>query len=212
MYFEQHNHISNSFLKLVKGSMLIENPDRIFEFGRLVHAAIFEPHLADKNDIDYDLACTMRDTFVKDKLCGNLMKHNGILVEHEFYRKRDGLRRRCKADAWIRSVKLIIEFKGLTVTNEPAFREAIKMFDYDMGAAFYIDTTGAESELIVAVSKKKPDRIFRYMVSRGDDIYLQGRKKYIDAIRKGVMDGLITDEHIYDFDLLNELLEHEPAV
>lgn len=206
-YFGQKSWISNSFLKSVVDSRIPHNIDRIFEFGSLVHAAIFEPYLANTNDVDYELALQMKDTFYRDKLCGNLMKYKGIRPEHEFYKYKEGLKRRCKADTWIKDLDLIVEFKGLSVTNEKGFISSLDQFDYDMGAAFYLDTTAAKRELIVAVSKKKPDKLFRFMVEKGDATYQKGRQKYLKAIIKGLEDGQIHDTHIYDYDLLNESLK-----
>jgi len=206
-YFEQAGWISNSFLKKIKGSTLPVNIERIFEFGSLVHACIFEPHLANDNNPDYDLACWMKRTFMNDRLCKQIMSYRDIKHEHEFYKRVSGLKRRCKADAWVYDFRLILEFKGLSITNERAFRDSITHFDYDMGAAWYIDTTGAERELIAGVSKMKPDKIFKYMVYRGDEVYMRGVEKYKDAIRTGLDTGEITDDHIYNYNQLADFLQ-----
>lgn len=192
------------------GAVYPPNIERIFEFGSLTHACIFEPHLANKNDPDYDIAQRMRDTFYSDWLCASIMKYKGIKCEHEFYRKVDGLKRRCKADTSVKDINLLVEFKGLSITSEKQFRESITHFDYDMGAAFYIDTTGLDRELIVGVSKKKTDQIFRFMIEKGDMYYIKGREKYIKAITKGLLCGMITDEHISDPEKLQNLID-EPC-
>lgn len=209
-YFSYKSWVSNSFLKTIAGAEYPANIDRIFEFGSLAHACIFEPHLANKNDVDYELALKMRDTFHKDWLCSSIMKYPDIKCEHEFYRRVDGLQRRCKADATIKSMGLIVEFKGLSVTSEKQFQESIGHFDYDMGAAWYIDTTGMNRELIVGVSKKKPEKIFRFMVEKGDEVYTRGREKYIQAITKGLLTGQISNESISDPEKLQNLID-EPC-
>ncbi|WP_346236713.1 PD-(D/E)XK nuclease-like domain-containing protein [Niabella insulamsoli] len=204
-YYSRYDWVSNSFLKTIMGSEFPPNIDRIFEFGRLVHETILEPEKANKSDKDYQLALKMRDTFYADRLCNSIMSYSNIKVEHEFYRKVSGLKRRCKADGVIKDCSLILEFKGLSSTNEKAFRESITHFDYDMGAAFYIDTTGIDRELIVGVSKKNPEKLFRFMIERGDTFYISGRKKYIKAICDGLLKSSITDQ-ISDPEQLQELI------
>lgn len=206
-YFKESGWISNSYLKQIMGCVFPPNIDRIFEFGHLAHACIFEPAKANTVDPDFSLACRMRDTFFKDQLCAGLMKYPNIMTEHEFYRSVDGLRRRCKADTSISDFRLIIEFKGLAISNEKSFLEAIDHFDYDMGAAFYIDTTRYDRELIVAVSKKKPDNLYRFMIEKGDRVYQRGRAKYIEAISKGLLCGMIEPRHITDGELLQNLID-----
>ncbi|MGE9312841.1 hypothetical protein ACLOAU_14430 [Niabella sp. CJ426] len=187
------------------GSEFPPNIDRIFEFGRLVHETILEPEKANKDDQDYGLALRMRDTFYSDWLCQSIMSYPNIKIEHEFYRKVSGLKRRCKADGVVKDCGLILEFKGLSVTNEKSFRDSITHFDYDMGAAYYIDTTGIDRELIVGVSKKKTDKLFRFMIEKGDQYYQSGRKKYIQAICDGLLKGSIADQ-ITDPEQLQELI------
>ncbi len=205
-YFLQKEFVSNSFLKSISGKPMPKNIERIFEFGNLVHALIFEPAKADVNDPDYDLAEMMKKTFYTDWLCKNIMQYKSIKHEHEFYRTVGGIKRRCKADAWIREVGLIVEFKGLAVTNEKAFRQSLDTFDYDMGAAWYIDTIGANRELIIAVSKKNPKLLYRYMVQKGDDVYMRGREKYIAALKAGYENGTITKKHIYNKEIFEKLI------
>ena len=181
--YRNHHFVANSDLKSLKasidGSELPENLDRIFEFGTLCHEIILEPEKADWTDPDIKLALKMKETFMDDSFCRSFVEHHNFKAEHEFYRNDLlGVSAKCRMDGRISSKRWILEFKSLAVTSQKAFEEAIYHFDYDMGAAFYMDVSRYDRLLIAGVSKKKPDMLFKLVLDRNDPIYLSGLEKY----------------------------------
>lgn len=171
------------------------NLEVIFDQGTLNHQALTEPHKAHnwlkhttthptKAKQDFDLAMAMAKTVLKDELCRRVILSVDFRREWEFYRQNvHGIRARCKADGDSKILKTVFEYKGLAVTTEKAFDEAIDNFDYDQGVAWYLDTTHYDRVLIAAVSKKKPDMLFKRIVDRNHQIYLRGEQKVLKAVK-----------------------------
>lgn len=207
-YFKIKEFISNSELKRlfkVAGGAFEEpeNLDRIFEFGTLVHALLFEPLKANYNDPDIDLAKAMAKTFLNDPMCSRIMSVADIKYEHEFYRYDIfGFNGKCKVDFGSKLLDTAGEFKSLSCTNERQFEEAIDRFDYDQGAAWYIHTAQRKRTLIAAVSKKEPKKIFKKLVTLGDPIYERGLWK-IQRSKKAI-DDIIGDISEIDLEQLME--------
>lgn len=152
--------------------------EEIFSFGTLSHATILEPYKADHNHKDYPLAKTMANTFMRDQICRQLIYIHDFKREHEYYRSNVfGVKARCKTDGKSNAMSLCLEFKGLSVTTENAFEEAIDRFDYDQAAAWYLDVTRLRWYLIVGVSKKSPDRLFKRLIDRNHHYYKRGVEK-----------------------------------
>lgn len=158
--------------------------EEIFSFGTLVHALVLEPHKADYRHKDISLAKQMAATFMNDEMCRNLYYIYDFKREHEYYRSnRFGVKARCKADGKSNVLSLCLEFKGLSVSTEAAFEEAIDRFDYDQAAAWYLDVTGLDRYLIVGVSKKSPKRLFKRLIDRNHKYYISGREKVNKSIQ-----------------------------
>lgn len=155
-----------------------ENLEEIFDLGTLIHACLLEPHKADKTHKEYELAVTMSKTVMKDDLCRRIIMMPDFRSEHEFYRYNvHGTKGRCKMDGSSKKLSAVLEYKGLGVTTDNAFEEAIYNFDYDQGAAWYLDTSKYKHCLIAAVSKKDPRRIFKRIIDREHKIYRSGLYK-----------------------------------
>lgn len=207
-YFKIKEFISNSELKrLFKmaggGYEEPENLDRIFEFGTLVHAILFEPLKANTADPDYALAKQMARTFLNDPMCMKIMGLADLRCEHEFYRYDVfGFNGKCKADGESRMMDLILEFKSLSCTTQRQFEDAIDRFDYDQGGTWYIHTGQRRRVLIAAVSKKEPKMIFKKLIERGDSIYNRGLEK-IDRSKRAI-DTIMGDISISDLDIFDQ--------
>ena len=187
--YRDHEDVANSDLKGLKaqtvGSPMPENLDRIFEFGTLSHHLILEPEKANYLDEDIEKALEMKDTFFKDDFCRRFREHPGFVAEQEFHRKGlMGINAKCRMDGAIASREDILEFKSLAITTESAFEEAIYHFDYEMGAAWYLDVSQYKRLLIVAISKKKTDRLFKMVIDRDHDAYKSGLAKYTEWTSK----------------------------
>lgn len=191
-YFD-HEYISSSdlksFLKKLGGGF--EEPanlQAIYDLGTLIHSTILEPYKIDPEMSveDRELALKMSKTFFKDPLCRMFVMREDFLREDEHYGTVTvgGMtyKSRCKADGRSAGISSILELKGLNVTTEKAFLEAIDTFNYDMTACHYMLTTGDNMQLIVGISKKKPELLFKKIIKRHDENYLIGEQKLIDTL------------------------------
>ena len=188
-----HSNISNSDIKSFKQKLGLlpqqpENIQAIFDFGSLFHATILEPSTVDKNDQSDDakLARKMKDTFFKDEMCRMIIMRHDFKREREFYEKvRVGkyeFNSRCKADGDSEGISLFLELKGLNVDSEKAFKMALERFDYDQAVAHYMLTAKRKTELIVGISKKKPELLFKKVVKMNDDFFAVGEQKLIESL------------------------------
>ena len=187
--YYSHHYISNSDLKSLRKMLdpKFEDPadlKEIFEFGTLTHHLVLQPHLANHQHKDIGLATLMSQTVFKDDLCRQLFFMPDFRREYEFYRSDVyGVHARCKADGDSKMLSLCFEFKGLSVTTDKQFEEAIDRFDYDQAAAWYLDVSQRRRYLIAGVSKKSPDRIFKRIVDREHVYYKRGRVKVEKAVK-----------------------------
>lgn len=189
MSYYDHHFVSNSDLKRLKKLIdpKFEDPadlEEIFSFGTLVHALILEPHKADREHKDFGLAHDMAITFRNDPVCRQLLLIHDLRREHEFYRSDVfGVPARCKADAESKSLDLIFEFKGLSVSTDKAFEDAIDRFDYDQACPWYLDVSTRKRYLLVSGSKKSPKRLFKRLADRNHAYYHRGLVKVQKAIK-----------------------------
>lgn len=188
-YFD-HPNASNSDLKrlkaIVEGRLPQDAPrmQEIFETGTLIHAVPLEHHNANKQHPDYKLACQMRDTLLKDNLCRQVIMIPDFEREKEFYNDDViGIAGKCKMDGSSKIMSLVLEYKGLAVTTQKAFHDAIMRLDYDQGAAWYLDVSGYKLCLIVAISKINPRLMFKCLIDRNHKYYLSGRIKAENGVK-----------------------------
>lgn len=196
MSYFTHEYISNSDLKSFKQKLglshpMPENMQPIFDFGTLFHKVILEPHLvtdADKASPDYKLASKMGETFFKDEICRNFILAADFEREHECYNPITvgpyTIMARCKFDGLRTIMRWSIELKGLAVNTKKAFEEALQRLDYDQGTAHYQLTGDVNVTLIVGISKKRPELLFKRIVKRHDDFFAWGEQKLIDILGK----------------------------
>jgi hypothetical protein len=188
-YFD-HDYVSNSDVKEIRyrhdqNRTKPENLQQIFDAGTLNHNALLEPYKADRNHKGYKLAKTMAETVLKDSLCRSIIMSPDFRREHEWYRcNRWGLKGvRCKTDGDSKSNSVIFEYKGLAVTSEKGFDNAIVHHDYDQSSYFYLNVVGYKYYLIAGVSKEYPDRLFKRLVTRDHKIYQWGEPKVDSGIK-----------------------------
>lgn len=195
MSYFSHPSLSNSDLKKMKERLGLtrpapENLQLIFEFGSLFHACILEPHTVteeQKQSKDYGLAKQMSATFWNDKFCRDFAMASDFKREHEFYDTLTvgGMQidARCKADGYREKRKFFLELKSTACESQKSFEAAMLDLDYDQACAHYMLTSRCDVALIVGISKKKPDRLFRRIVKKYDDWYLNGEQKLIDTLK-----------------------------
>jgi hypothetical protein len=180
MNYFNHSYVSKSNLvdlkrKLDPNSTQPENLEQIFDLGTLIDVTLLEPHLANVDHKDYELAKTMANAIFKDRLLRDLIMMPDFKRKWEFYRNDlFGLPARCQTDGVSKMISTIFEYKGLSVTSDKQFDEAIYTFDYDLGAAWYLETSKLKYTIIGAASKKQPDKVFKRLVDRDHKIYKRG--------------------------------------
>lgn len=213
MYFDS-DYVSNSDLKgimdKVLGRQKPENIQAIYDAGTLNHQALLERYKADKwlqekrllsispeeerkYFEQYTLAVTMANTVLEDTMCRNVIQSPDFRREHEWYRlnRLDLKGVRCKTDGDSKALSCVFEYKGLAVTTQSAFDDAIMRLDYDQSAFWYLNTTGLENYLIVGVSKVYPKRLFKRIINPGDLFYMRGEVKTLRAIENWKQYGLV---------------------
>lgn len=193
-YFS-HDSISNSDLKKFKERLGMyraapENLQAIFDFGSIFHSTILEPHTVtdeQKGTPDYPLAKRMSSTFWKDYFCRDFALAKDFKREHEFYDTLtvNGMQidARCKADGYRSKMKYFLELKSTACETQKAFEQAMLDLDYDQACAHYMLTSRCNVALIIGISKRKPEKMFRRIVKQYDDWYLMGEQKLIDTIK-----------------------------
>lgn len=217
-YFD-HDYVSNSDLKAIvsksEGKVKPDNLQQIFAAGTLNHEALLEPYKAKrwldnemsdyrmpeallpedrfKAEKQYNLALTMAKTVLKDELCSKLIMMHDFRREHEWYRvNRLGFKGvRCKTDGDSKILSTIFEYKGLAITSDKQFGEAIMHHDYDQSAYFYLNVVGYKNYLIAGVSKKEPDRLFKRLITHDHPCYYSGEQKVIKAERLWKQHGFV---------------------
>jgi len=189
-YFS-HPYLSNSDIKRFQNNLgggleVPENLQAIFDLGTLIHAMILEPQHADKTHEKYSMAKAMSDTWWADPLCRDFSMAKDFEREKEIYEEvvvgPYRVKMRCKCDGARMGIKTMAEIKGLAVTTEKAFREALLRFDYDQAIAHYMITGGFDRALIVGISKKDTRKLFKYFVKKNDNFFAEGEDKLIQAL------------------------------
>jgi len=193
-YFD-HDNLSNSDLKKMKERLGLtrpapENLQAIFEFGSTFHKAILEPHLVteeEKKGDNFNLALTMSKVFWRDYFCRDFAMAKDFQREHEFYETLtvDGMQidAKCKADGYRSKQKFFLELKSTACTTQKGFEAAMLDLDYDQACAHYMLTSRCDVALIVGISKRSPYNLFRRIVKKYDDWYLNGEQKLIDTLK-----------------------------
>jgi hypothetical protein len=196
MTYFNHHYASNSDIKEIvnrsKGITKPENIEIIYNLGTEVHSGVLERHKLRPDATTQDqktLINAMADRFWADPLCRDIVLMDDFRREHEFYRSnRYGLKGvRCKVDGESKKLRTILELKGLSVSTEKSFKESVLHMNYDQGATWYIDTaTGFiryERKLIVGMSKKNPDLLFKMLIDRNHPYYKSGMVKVNEGVK-----------------------------
>lgn len=194
MSYFQHASISNSDIRafLIKMGLAREMPTNmqaIYDFGTLFHRIILEPHLVNKTVLSDDiiLAQKMRNTFFKDELCRSFIMAPDFQREHEFYDTVEvgpyRYKARAKADGSRMQQRWLLELKGLNLTTEKAFNEALVELDYDRAIVHYMLASKTKLDLVVGISKKKPELLFKKIVKMNDEFYAWGEEKLIKSLK-----------------------------
>lgn len=193
-YYFNHQYISNSDLRAFRVKMglareMPENMQAIYDFGELFHKSILEPNRIteeEREHPDFELAQTMAKQFWKDPICRQFAMASDFEREKEFYNADVAVgpylfSGRAKMDGARTKIRYMLELKGLGVSTQKQFEEGLVALDYDQAVAHYQATSGYELSLMVGISKRR-EALFRRIVKRYDDWYLNGEQKLIDNL------------------------------
>lgn len=180
--------------KLLNGTD-IARPDFMpsYYFGSALDAILTDPETiatAQMSDADRNRILPMCRALEKDDMYHRLFSHDAggerqaVFVEYEFECTFDGITvqfpMKVKYDWWNprKDIKFGGDLKTTQAKSEQQFRAASKWFDYDQQGALYMDVTGSDRFLFIAISTSN-HAIFRIPMKRGDAMYESGKKKYL---------------------------------
>lgn len=194
--------ISNSTLSAFKRQLEGHPPlncRHALDFGNLVDAMITETDL-EVNEymikcdsltaVDKSAAMQMTAVFHNDPRCSLIHEFSEtqkiffgrLSFQHDYLNV--SFETRCKVDFYMEHNSTIVDLKTTAAKSQKAFNAACDYFDYDRQAAFYLDTTGADTFVLIGISKNKPYNIYFKTIKRGDSDYRSGKLKYMNLMVK----------------------------
>jgi hypothetical protein len=184
-------HVSNSLLGNVNGKLLGEvgfvGGERFLAIGSEVHRRVLEPD----EPPEFELTAS-EDVLVSDMVeeLGKCQELTELLSEstNEVVRIRDlyGTPMKVIIDILLEGRGLGADIKTTSARTEKAFRKSIEKFDYVRQAAIYMMVEGLDEFKFVAVTKKKPMKVF--IIDMNDyvdemEYYKEEVKILLDAIK-----------------------------
>jgi hypothetical protein len=185
-----HNAISNSRLgdiDLNTGKFKPAFTDHAKSFGSLVDAILTQRQDVDTQHPDYSKESKMVEMFLKDPFAKQLYENSQKQVM--YLNEINGLHLGQPATGYCKCLYDIDlsgdsgwDLKTGAFYDMKGFLNLIDLFDWDRQAAFYIDVSEKKMHGIIALSKKVIRPPFRFVIKKGDEIYMRGRKKYMERL------------------------------
>lgn len=188
--------VSNSDLSALK-KLLHGGPDfdptEAYKFGTLFDCMLTEQDKVNFYNYtcsgeqhkkeDFEIARQMKRSFFKDDLARRMIENaetqkimiREMLIEFEGF--SFSLPVRCKWDIWMPKLNWGGDIKSTTATSQKQFEAAARHFDYDRQRAFYMDISGSNQDILIAVSKVN-FQVFKIPIKRGDEFFNSGQQKY----------------------------------
>lgn len=197
--YYSREEISNSDLSWLKRQIhpadRYVEPVEAYRFGRLIDYMLTEPDKVDYlyrkaggeaySDSEWELAEAMKRAFLGVEFCRNLrcMCSGQEVMTATLPVKVAGveftLPVRCKYDFWSPTLGWGGDLKSTTAETQAQFEQAAEHFDYDRQRAWYMDISGAQRDVLIAVSKKNL-KVFTIHITRDSALYKRGKHKYTD--------------------------------
>jgi hypothetical protein len=161
-----------------------------YRFGSAIDALLTAPDetdLTDMTDQEISQLLSMRKAFRKDPIYQGLFanKHTEsqvVFVEDDFrfdtFEMEVSLKAKCKFDFWNNHSNFGGDLKSTQAKTQEEFENAAKMFGYPRQAAWYMDISGSDRFVIIAVSKVN-SKCFYISIKRGDPSYILGQQQYL---------------------------------
>jgi hypothetical protein len=137
-------------------------------------------------DYEFELAERMRVSLLKDIRIAGLIEistFQKVMTSRLDIGNGLTLSCRCKYDGWIKPAMFGWDLKSTSATSEKEFKQHIDTFSYYRQRAFYMDISGAEKDMLIAVSKKNM-KVFVVPITRESEIYQKGKAEYLDLCEK----------------------------
>jgi len=201
------NSMLKEFRDLVYGKVKPDNLQVIFDFGNLVDAITLEGKEIE-HDVQgrlyiyneasgekmyftmeqYEEAVAMKAAILADadlKMYMEGMKFQHVILRNKFAITFEGttfyLPIRIKMDGFKKGF-MVKDLKTTACETKKACIASITHLDYDQQAALYLDVSGEKRFLFAFVGKKKNKMgqypVFKVSVTKGDEIYESGKRKY----------------------------------
>lgn len=180
--------ISNSFLGCVKSGVSFKCSEETLDFGRQLHEACLEPEVYNSK---LGLPNYIKNVHKIDSMA-KAVRNNAVFkiflddarteFEGAHFFEVDGLKCKLKSDAKLR--KFIGDIKSTDARTREEFQRRAVEYGYNRQGAFYLDGTGCEKFIIVAVAKKYPHPTFTYILNYNDPEIQHGRAEYLELIEK----------------------------
>ena len=194
---ENYNQIAafnNSFLSNVKRVLMGEpmfTGNRACDLGTAFHSHVLEskPLPADVTDAERRMLEGMATAV--QPLAGQLInRYSKIETVKQWTDAETGLPCKGILDIHQSGRRHVVDLKTSGCAGPHDFNEAIKRYEYDRAAAFYLDAVGADSFTWLCVSKRKPYYVWVKSVRWNDPMIEAGRRKYRFLLRKCVEMGI----------------------
>lgn len=219
-YFSR-SEVSNSDLsalkKLLYGGVDFD-PTHAYAFGTLIDNMITEPFKVDYfqrtvqgqdytySADDFERASLMKKAILKDEFCKKIIENSdfqSVSTRYDWVMNHNGFDfslsagMRCKWDCYIPKWNMGGDIKSTAAQTQSQFHAACEHFDYFRSRSLYMDIAGTDRDVLMGISKHN-FKVFKIVINRGDKLYEQGKKEYLDlAFRYWVLfDSLkLTNDH-----------------
>jgi hypothetical protein len=134
---------------------------------------------------EFDLAERMKKALLEDVRIKTIVGLSKFQVVKTDKLLIDGIElpRRCKYDGWIQSAVFGWDLKSTSAKSEKEFYNHINTFSYYRQRAWYMDISGAQKDLLIAVSKHNL-KVFIVPITKESEIYQKGKAEYLDLCHK----------------------------
>lgn len=182
------NRFANSDLSEFKRLLIGDTrplPTAAFNFGSVVHELLLEPEnltykrwSEEVTDAERERMMGIYDSVRKHPFITEMIATSEREQVHFF--EVDGMP--CKAKIDLKREKLVADIKTTSSRSMAAFRAAIRKFDYNRQAAYYLDAAEGEEFVFIGLQKHAPFEVF-YVEVESESIE-QGRREYHQLLKQ----------------------------
>lgn len=145
---------------------IVFSGDRRTKAGKEDYEAILKANRIPLSDDDYSTITLMAGAIGDHDAAASFVRdREGNAEASVFWRdERTGLQCKCRPDIWLG--KVLVDVKTTDDASPEGFAKSIVKYGYHLQAAHYLEGTGAESFVFVAVEKKPPYAVAVYVLDQ----------------------------------------------